>query len=81
MGLDKELFQVAKEKGLLCFSSPFDFTSVDFLEQFNLPYYKIVSFEINDRILIRYTAEKGRPMIISTGMGVEFEIELAVSTC
>lgn len=77
----KALFKVAKEEGLQCFSSPFDHTAVDFLEQFNPPYYKIASFEINDLPLIRYTAETGRPIIISTGMGDENEIQNAVDTC
>ena len=77
----EELFNLAEEQGILCFSSPFDFSAVDFLEQFNPPYYKIASFEINDIPLIKYTAEKGRPMIISTGMGSETEIEQAVNVC
>ena len=77
----KELFQLAEEEGLLCFSSPFDLTAVDFLEQFNPPYYKIASFEINDIPLITYAASKGRPMIISTGMGNEEDIQKALNAC
>ena len=77
----KELFQLAEEEGLLCFSSPFDFTAVDFLEQFNPPYYKIASFEINDIPLITYAASKGRPMIVSTGMGNEEDIQKALNAC
>lgn len=77
----KPIFEEAKKLGLDCFSSPFDFTAVDFLEQFNPPYYKIASFEINDIPLIEYTASKGRPMIISTGMGDELDIEKAVNAC
>ena len=77
----KELFQLAEEEGLLCFSSPFDFTAVDFLEQFNPSYYKIASFEINDIPLITYAASKGRPMIISTGMGNEKDIQKALNAC
>ena len=77
----KELFRVAKEEGLLCFSTPFDKTAVDFLEQFNPPAYKIASFEIQDIPLIEYAASKGRPMIISTGIAELEDIELAVKTC
>jgi pseudaminic acid synthase len=77
----EEIFRVAREEGLECFSSPFDFTAVDFLEQFNPPYYKIASFEINDLPLISYTASKGRPMIMSTGMGNEEDIQNALDAC
>ncbi len=76
-----ELFKVAKEEGLVCFSTPFDKTAVDFLEQFNPPIYKIASFEIQDIPLIEYVASKGRPMIISTGIAELEDIELAVQTC
>lgn len=77
----EELFKVAKEEGLICFSTPFDKTSVDFLEQFNPPAYKIASFEIQDIPLIEYTASKGRPMILSTGIAELDDIELAIATC
>lgn len=77
----KELFRVAEEEGLLCFSTPFDKTAVDFLEQFDPPAYKIASFEIQDIPLIEYTASKGRPMIISTGIAELEDIDLAVKSC
>lgn len=76
-----ELFRVAQEEGLVCFSSPFDKSSVDFLEELNTPIYKIASLEITDIPLIQYAASKGKPMIISTGIAEYEDIKLAIETC
>ncbi len=77
----KELFDYAREIKIDIFSSPFDKTAVDFLEQFNPSAYKIASFEITDYELIRYTASKGKPIIISTGIATIDEIQDAVDIC
>lgn len=76
----KELFQVAKEEGLICFSTPFDNTAVEFLETLDNPIYKIASFEITDIPLIEYIASKGKPIILSTGIATMEDIELAIQT-
>jgi pseudaminic acid synthase len=77
----EELFKYAREIGIDIFSSPFDKTAVDFLEQFNPSAYKIASFEITDYELIRYTASKMKPIIISTGIATKDEIQDAVDIC
>ena len=77
----KELFDYARSIDIDIFSSPFDKTAVDFLEQFNPSAYKIASFEITDYELIKYTASKGKPIIISTGIAYEQEIKDAIELC
>lgn len=72
------LFEAAAERGLHCFSTPFDRAAVEFLEQFDPPAYKIASFEILDLELISHAASTGRPLIISTGMATADEIDDAV---
>ena len=74
----KPIFDRCKELGLICFSTPFDETSVDFLESLDVPCYKIASFENTDIPLIRNVASTGKPMIISTGMATIAELDETV---
>ncbi len=71
----KEMFEHARKIGITCFSTPFDETAVDLLEDMNVPAYKVASFEVTDLALIRYIATTKKPMIMSTGMANLDEIE------
>lgn len=76
----KEIFQRADEKGIKCFSTPFDFTAVEFLEKLDCPCYKIASLENNDLPLIREVASTGKPMIVSIGLASLSDIDLLLDT-
>ena len=77
----KAIFDEAKKVGIDCFSTPFDKSAVDFLEELHNPIYKIASFEITDIPLIEYAASKHQPMVISTGIATLQDIEDAVKAC
>lgn len=76
-----ELFEYSRSLNLIPFSSPFDATAVDLLEELNVPIYKIASYEITDIPLIRYVAQKGKPVILSSGVATNEDLELAINTC
>lgn len=76
-----KLKKIAEDIGLIFFSSPFDCTAVDYLEEMNVPAYKVPSFEITDTPLIEYIASKGKPVLISTGIADLDDIKEAIAAC
>ena len=75
------IIERCKELGLIWFSTPYDITATDFLEQFDPPAFKIASFEITDIPFIEYVASKGKPVILSTGIATKQEIEEVIAAC
>jgi pseudaminic acid synthase len=76
-----ELFDLAKSLGMAAFSSPFDPSAVDYLANLDVPAFKIASFEIVDIPLVRYVAQQGKPVLISTGIACEEDIDAAINAC
>lgn len=77
----KAIFDEAKKVGIDCFSTPFDKTAVDLLEELDNPIYKIASFEITDIPLVEYAASKHKPIVISTGIATPDDIQEALDAC
>ena len=77
----KAIFDEARKVGIDCFSTPFDKSAVDFLEELRNPIYKIASFEITDIPLIEYVASKQKPIVVSTGIATKQDIEDAIKAC
>lgn len=76
-----KLMELANSLGMECFSSPFDLEAIDYMEQWNMPAYKIASFEINEVQLVRKAASKHKPIIFATGIAHKEDIELALKIC
>lgn len=79
-GMQQEVIKYAQKNKVICFSSPFDETAVDFLEKLNVPAYKVASFEINHIPLLERIGKTKKPVILSTGLAFAQEIKLAINT-